>query len=230
MRLVLISDTHTLHDSVAVPDGDVLIHAGDFCGHGTVREAGRFLEWFARLPHTHKVAIPGNHDICTDAAHARGSTMQAAKVRAGFFGVATLFVNSSVALRVGDEAILVHGSPCTPEFCGWAWMYPESFLAEMWRRIPGATDVLVTHGPAHGYGDLNLEGEHCGSTSLRDWLQAQAKVRPIPLHVFGHIHEAAGQGVYPWGGRWVNASVLNRRYEVANAPVVVEFEAGEVAA
>ena len=28
VRLVLISDTHTLQDFVVVPDGDILIHAG----------------------------------------------------------------------------------------------------------------------------------------------------------------------------------------------------------
>jgi len=30
LRLVLLSDTHELHREVEVPDGDILIHAGDF--------------------------------------------------------------------------------------------------------------------------------------------------------------------------------------------------------
>ena len=31
MRLVVISDTHGLHDRIeGLPDGDVLVHAGDF--------------------------------------------------------------------------------------------------------------------------------------------------------------------------------------------------------
>ena len=30
MRIVLISDTHELHRELAVPPGDLLVHAGDF--------------------------------------------------------------------------------------------------------------------------------------------------------------------------------------------------------
>jgi len=33
MRLVVISDTHELHRELAVPPGDLLIHAGDFTLH-----------------------------------------------------------------------------------------------------------------------------------------------------------------------------------------------------
>ena len=29
VRVVGISDTHTMHRSLAIPDGDILIHAGD---------------------------------------------------------------------------------------------------------------------------------------------------------------------------------------------------------
>jgi predicted phosphodiesterase len=35
MRLVLISDTHMVHDTLDIPAGDVLIHAGDFTCHGS---------------------------------------------------------------------------------------------------------------------------------------------------------------------------------------------------
>ena len=34
MRLVCISDTHTFHEDVNLPDGDILIHAGDFTNKG----------------------------------------------------------------------------------------------------------------------------------------------------------------------------------------------------
>lgn len=37
MRLVCISDTHSLHWQMpAIPEGDVLIHAGDSLGQGTL--------------------------------------------------------------------------------------------------------------------------------------------------------------------------------------------------
>ena len=35
MKLICISDTHGDHSEVQVPDGDVLLHAGDITGHGS---------------------------------------------------------------------------------------------------------------------------------------------------------------------------------------------------
>ena len=66
MRLVLISDTHTHHSELAVPDGDILIHAGDYglarSRAGRLKEKASFEEWLGRLPHEHKVFVQGNHD------------------------------------------------------------------------------------------------------------------------------------------------------------------------
>ena len=49
VRLVLLSDTHTHHSELDVPDGDILIHAGDYAlardSAGRVREKKRFDEW-----------------------------------------------------------------------------------------------------------------------------------------------------------------------------------------
>src|SRR5690348_10066558 len=45
MRIVLVSDTHGLHDSVRIPDGDILIHAGDLTSSGEVREVAAAAKW-----------------------------------------------------------------------------------------------------------------------------------------------------------------------------------------
>eukprot|EP01079_Euglenida_sp_SAG-EU17-18_P009146 gene9146-1643_t len=92
VRVVCISDTHCEHDGVSVPDGDVLVHAGDILTESglryvdrgkdksikTVKDAGvvlfeRFAAWLGRLGHPHKVSslystcaqviIGGNHDL-----------------------------------------------------------------------------------------------------------------------------------------------------------------------
>ncbi len=39
--LVLISDTHRQHREITVPEGDILIHAGDITGHGDRTSDGR---------------------------------------------------------------------------------------------------------------------------------------------------------------------------------------------
>jgi len=55
MRIVAIADTHTHERELgSVPDGDLLIHAGDMLRQGTLDELGRFSEWLRALPHPFK--------------------------------------------------------------------------------------------------------------------------------------------------------------------------------
>ncbi|MBV8136093.1 MAG: metallophosphoesterase, partial [Deltaproteobacteria bacterium] len=60
MRIVCISDTHGQHAKLSVPDGDVLIHAGDFMAFGDrPKEIVDFNQWLGKQPHRHKVVIAG---------------------------------------------------------------------------------------------------------------------------------------------------------------------------
>ena len=65
IRVVCISDTHTLKYD-GIPDGDLLICAGDLTNAGTVAEIQQALNWLASLPHKYKVIIAGNHDTYLD--------------------------------------------------------------------------------------------------------------------------------------------------------------------
>ena len=49
-----------------IPDGDVLVHAGDLTNTGGLKEIREFCSWMATLPHQHKIVIAGNHDITLD--------------------------------------------------------------------------------------------------------------------------------------------------------------------
>ena len=66
VRIVLISDTHNKHEKLEMPEGDVLIHAGDFTNVGTEQEIREFDMWLASLDFQHKILVPGNHDKGTD--------------------------------------------------------------------------------------------------------------------------------------------------------------------
>ena len=57
VRLVLISDTHNKHRQLELPEGDVLIHAGDFTNRGTREEIQEFDAWLGELQFQHKVAM-----------------------------------------------------------------------------------------------------------------------------------------------------------------------------
>ena len=61
-------------------------------------------------------------------------------------------------------------------------------IAEHWAKIPEGLDLLITHGPPKGLGDRTIIGMRVGCEDLLK------RVREVPpkMHVFGHIHEAAG--------------------------------------
>ena len=65
MRLVVISDTHGLHNRIEdLPDGDVLVHAGDFMNSGyDLRDILSFNRWLGEQPFKHSVYAPA---ITTD--------------------------------------------------------------------------------------------------------------------------------------------------------------------
>ena len=57
-----ISDTHSQVEQAkdppfSVPDGDILIHAGDMTQWGEVPKGKEFNNWMGTLPHKHKVRV-----------------------------------------------------------------------------------------------------------------------------------------------------------------------------
>jgi Icc-related predicted phosphoesterase len=187
--IVCVSDTHSRHARTAVPDGDVLVHAGDITRHGSLYDVEAFDQWLRTLPHRHKVVICGNHDFCFQE--------QPAKARA-------LVTNAIYLEDSGCEidGLTFWGSPWQPWFGGWAFNLPRGEeLAKVWGKIPDRVDVLITHGPPEGILDTTNRG---GVVGCRDLLDRVRVVRPR-LHVFGHIHEAAGRADID-GTIFVNAS------------------------
>lgn len=212
MRIVCISDSHLIHDEMAVPipDGDLLIHAGDFTFNGTLDQVRRGLDWFSKYPHPRKIAIAGNHDW--------------------FFQKAPGFV--SVLLRDHPEItylqdsevmidnIRIWGSPWTPEFMNWAFNVKRGELWRKWEKIPETVDIVVTHGPPSGDlgGVLPVRGEELGDLELFSRIM---KIRP-KLHVSGHIH--TGHGLRERGGvLFANASLLDETYRFVHEPIVVDL-------
>jgi Icc-related predicted phosphoesterase len=203
MRIVCVSDTHARHDKTVVPDGDILIHAGDLTSHGDLEDVESFDRWLGALPHPHKVVICGNHDFCFQEMASRARSR----------------ITNAIYLEdesVEVEGVKIYGSPWQPWFGGWAFNLqrgPE--IAAKWKLIPDDTQILVTHGPPEGVLDRTTRGEFAG---CRDLFDRVLEVKPR-LHVFGHIHEAAGRADFD-GITFVNASTQMG----VGTGVVVEWE------
>jgi Icc-related predicted phosphoesterase len=204
VRIVCISDTHEWHRELALPDGDLLIHAGDFTFWNHTSKIRDFNEWLGELPHRHKVVIPGNHDR---AFHKDPRT------RAEITN-AILLINESVTVC----GLNIWGSPVTCDDSAYGHTRREE-RANLYASIPKDTHILITHGPP--YGILDREpGSHIrqGCTELR---LAVMRLQPR-LHVFGHVH--GGYGTYQNETTlFVNAALLGLAGDLENLPIVMDI-------
>lgn len=215
MRLVCISDTHGLHANMfeEIPDGDVLIHAGDMCNTGTLSEVQKFNAWLGELPHKHKIVIAGNHDFCFERQPESAERM---------------LTNAKYLKDVSHtiDGVKFYGSPWSPWFFDWAFNFPYgdehgTAARATWRQIPPDTQVLITHGPMRGLRDevIMPPGDHVGCPYLLERLEA---LPDLKLHVFGHIHENYGT-THKGNVTFVNASVCDRTYRPCHKPIVFDL-------
>ena len=63
MRIVCISDTLSMHHDLVVPDGDMLIHAGDLTMKSSRGEIMTAFAWLDKMPREQVIFVPGNHDF-----------------------------------------------------------------------------------------------------------------------------------------------------------------------
>ena len=138
MRIVAISDTHGLHWSFtnAIPQCDLLIHAGDFMSQGTAaQELVDFNRWLGELDAQRIVVTPGNHDLICEADPALARRL---------ISSATVLIDESTRF----QGLRIWGSPITPRFCDWAFNRSRGEEIRVhWNKIPNQTDILITHGP-----------------------------------------------------------------------------------
>jgi Icc-related predicted phosphoesterase len=89
-----------------------------------------------------------------------------------------------------------------------------------WQAIPEDTDILITHGPPNGI--LDYVAQSVYNAGCEELLERVMQVKP-KVSVFGHIHQ--GYGTLRVNEiEFINASVLNERYNYANLPVNVEYD------
>ncbi|MCJ1412705.1 hypothetical protein MMC19_006803 [Ptychographa xylographoides] len=190
IRLICISDTHS--QTIPIPDGDILIHAGDLTNAGTTAEIQAQIDWLVTLPHRHKIAIGGNHDSYLDPR----SRSVSDKNKSLEWGDIHYLQHSSIQLRVGKDGrsrvLRFYGAPQIPVCGGKKFAFQYRREDDAWTgTIPTGTDVLVTHTPPKWHLDLPA-GLGCGYLLEELW-----RVRP-KVHVFGHVHAARGRENVFW--------------------------------
>lgn len=211
MKIVCISDTHGYHNQIKdLPDGEMIIHAGDISDIGTFKQIYDFVKWYSSLPYKHKVFIAGNHDFGLY------------RVGVGYkISIMEMFRKEGLTYLedkgITIEGVKIWGSPITPTFGNWAFMKDRGDdIKQHWDKIPDDTDILITHGPPQKILDLTTQNIHAGCADLL-YCEKYPK-----YHIFGHIHE--GYGIEEINDTtYINASLLDEMYQLVNQPIVIEI-------
>lgn len=215
MKLVITSDTHGYFPEV--PPGDVLIHCGDATARGTQTQQKEFVQWLSTQPHKTKLFVSGNHCLFNESCYI--DKVEGLIEDGSSFNTFYLRDNE---IQVGG--ISFYGTPWTPKFGDWAFMYKTSKEGhEHYSKIPEGVDVLICHGPPYGILDTCLNRgtgkyHHVGSKELAYHIN---RVKPR-LVVFGHIHHSYGTLVKD-GITYINAACCTEEYEPLNPPVTIDI-------
>jgi len=227
MKIVAISDTHSKHSDIEIPECDVLIHAGDISSHGSLTEVVNFINWFSSQDKAkHKIFIAGNHDYALQ----KGSIPIPGNVT---------YLQDNFTIIDG---VKFWGTPWTPFFYDWAFNGFDFPVGEKndYHGGPGKsatpdpehpplsykhglihndTDVLICHGPPFNCLDCDDRDSRVGSHTLRSVIEEK---KP-KIAIFGHIHESIGQDCL-FDTKCYNVSSLDQFYFVREDPTtIIEF-------
>jgi Icc-related predicted phosphoesterase len=171
-----------------------------------------FNPWVDEIPARFVVGIAGNHDFVFENRNFMPR-------------VNWVYLEDNACEVMG---VRIHGTPWVPNLPFWAFYGSENALGAAYELVQPC-DVLLTHGPPCGAGDLaprgKSSGEHVGSEACRAAVQ---RTKP-PIVVCGHIHEGYGKhAVQVSALRGLGSTVYNVAhndggYNPVNPPVVIDL-------
>lgn len=168
VKITHISDTHGYHNNLHLNGGDILIHSGDILDFNKLISNESTIEWLHRTPYTHKIIIPGNHDLGLlelklpeDIIILDNKTVELLGVK--FYGVSANLI----------EPNSLHN-------------FNQLSETEI-QFLDVSPDILITHGPPKGIFDIK-QNRSIGSTTLLNFV----KSRKPKYHLFGHAHHWRG--------------------------------------
>jgi len=206
IKIVVLSDTHGKHNQLPIPKCDLFIFGGD----SNITSFDKLLEfnkWLGKIDATKKIVIAGNHDSFLE--------------QMDYYQTCSFFTNAIYLMNnhVKVFGLKIFGSPFSKEFNKWSYMRQDNNLQMIWNLIEQKTDIILIHGPAYGWLDKNVNGENCGSITLRNTIE---QIKPKYL-ICGHIHEDSGI-LKEKDITIINASALDEKYQLKFEPKMFYIE------
>jgi len=201
LRMVCVSDTHLIHEFIALPPGDVLIITGDILFKdviGTIEDGIKDLEnfnsWLATQPFKYKIVLAGNHD---ETIKLLGSEKTSQILSNAVYLENKMF---------NIEGVSIYGSPISPtgKSRNKAFQVSKERLHDELSTIPSPLDVLLTHG--------------CNS-EIQNYVDSHTKSR---VHIFGHYHREFGV-TFGENSTFLNAAIVNQFNLPTHSPILFDL-------
>lgn len=247
--ILCLSDIHGQIPKIIGKNFDLVVIAGDLCGHRPWRmkelhPLGGLLDqetqWnFLKekfIPFVDSfgkpvVVIAGNHDFVLQKEGNLITQDPTGEFRAMSKNMVYLNENSEIV-----DGIKFFGSPWTPHFYSWAYNFPKEdkdyieFANGIYSKIPDDVDVLVTHGPQHYI--LDKVEDHISPEGVTQYLNVGCRVlkqhmhrkKNLKAHIFGHIHPGYGIDKRTHEYISVNAAMCNDNNNLVKQPLAVTIE------
>lgn len=215
MRIVLLSDIH--HHLPEIPDCDLLLIAGDLV-HTRKNDFisqeifinGKFKKWL--LANARRITCAftsGNHDFLFE------------RYKHLIDDEVIQFYYEDVGFEFQEIKFWL--TPQNLRFYDWSFNRSEAQLREYFNLIPCDTNVLVSHQPPYGAGDLTERGERVGSVSL------MRKIQELNLDFACVAHIHSDRGIHQLNDTMIiNAAITDEEYGLAHTPIIIDYEKGKI--
>ncbi|EFC40635.1 metallophosphoesterase [Naegleria gruberi] len=227
LKFVVISDTHNLHELLKIPDGDVLIHCGDFTNRGTAEEVNNFFEYITKNcdgRFKYILMIVGNHEWAPDIVVGRHfkKHFRDKKTKSQIH----LLLDETISIPDNHgHNIKIYGSRFRD-----AWKFPplkKDSVKKTKFFIPHDIDILLTHTPANKNSlDIIYDGVTSrGSEELTTLLDSDY-FKQLRVHIFGHNHDSRGYYHEEQSDRiYMNATSVigDKKQKIVEEPFVFYF-------
>lgn len=220
MIIWILSDTHMRHAELVVPQADMVIHCGDFSNKANPYEneieARNFLEWYKVLPIETKILICGNHDTsCFKKLIRREEYSE------------IIWLEHETA---NVKGLNIFGSPYSPRYGDWAYMYKRNRGDVYWSSIPENTDILICHTMPKGILDLcddERDRKFPYQAGCKALYNRIIELKHLKLFCGGHLHSTSkfhNFGILKHKGiDFINAACYNHGKDTVNQGHLIEL-------
>lgn len=233
MKIAAISDLHGTLPTIE--KCDVCLIAGDIIPLDiqNIKAASiawlfkHFLAWIKDLPCNNVYMVAGNHDKIAEVDY---PVMKALEYLSNFKLTYMLNTSETITLEDGED-VNIYGSPQCHTFGSWSFMYDESYLLDLYSKVPKQTDIWLTHDTPK-LGDLDLlppsrwnpNSEHAGG-----WCLANAILNIKPrLVICGHLHTCKEKVLKIDNTLICNVSILDNEYNHVYEPTYIEYTSNNI--